>query len=337
MERVYTPAEQEREIAVGFEPSFLRTLFMRQETAILIPFVLITLFFYWRNPAMLSPLSISTTLRTMAFPGLIGMGMVLLMISGEIDLSTGAVISLTAVFAAWLMKTMALPVSLCVFLALVLALLVGLGNAWLTVRVGLNSIIATMGMQFIARGVSYSFTSGVPIYPLPESVAILGNLRPLGLSFTFFLMLALVVIIQLVLNQTRWGAMIYATGGNRMAAEMCGINTGRVKTICFMLTSLFAGIAGLLTMSQMPIPSGDPIFGRNIELDIIVGVVVGGVSLFGGRGSAIGTLFGVLLMQVVRSGLVIAGFDAYWQIPALGALLMAAASVDVIRNRSRER
>ncbi len=90
-------------------------------------------------------------------------------------------------------------------------------------------------------------------------------------------------------------------------------------------------------MSQLPLPSGDPIIGRNLELDIIAGVILGGVSFFGGRGSAIGTLFGVMLMQVVRSGMIIARFDPYWQTPVLGALMVAAASVDVIRHRRQDR
>jgi ribose transport system permease protein len=144
------------------------------------------------------------------------------------------------------------------------------------------------------------------------------------------------VVVQIILNRTRWGSMVYATGGNRVAAEMCGINTGRVKLICFMLTSFLAGCAGLLILSQLPLPAGDPIIGRNLELNIILGVVLGGVSLFGGRGSAIGTILGVILMQIVASGLIIARFDPYWQTAVLGALLLIAASVDVLNHRSRE-
>ena len=107
--------------------------------------------------------------------------------------------------------------------------LVGLINAALTVKIGVNSIIVTIGTAFAVRGVSYLFTNGVPIYPLPEAVDILGDIRPFGLSVAFFLMLAVMVLIQIVLNRTRWGQMIFATGGNREAAEVCGINTGRVK------------------------------------------------------------------------------------------------------------
>ena len=314
----------------------LRGLLAKQEAAIIIPFFVLLAFFYSQNSAMLSTPTVVSILRTMAFPGLISMGMVQLMIAGEIDLSTGAMMSLGAVFAAKLMRDFGVPVPAAVACSLGVALLVGLTNALLTVKVGVPAVINTIGTAFIVRGISYSFTNGLPIYPLPPEVGIIGSWRTFGISFTFIVMLGLVVVVQILLNWTRWGAALYATGGNKMAAQVCGINTDRVKIICFMLTSLLAGMAGMLTMSQLPMTPGDPIIGRSLELDILAGVIIGGVSFYGGRGSAIGTLFGVMFIQLVRSGLVIAGFDSYLQTPVLGFLLMIAAVVDVIRHRNKD-
>ena len=146
-------------------------------------------------------------------------------------------------------------------------------------------------------------------------------------------MLAVALFVQLLLTSTKWGTAIYATGSNRQAAEVSGINTFKVKSICFMATSFLSGCAGLLTMSQLPGTPGDPIIGLNLELDILAGVIVGGVSLYGGRGSAIGTLIGVSFIQIVRSGLVIGHFNPYLQLPALGLLLMLAVAWDVIRHK----
>ncbi|MBC8447455.1 MAG: ABC transporter permease [Chloroflexi bacterium] len=314
----------------------VRSLLAKQEAAIIIPFFVLLAFFYARNSAMLSKPTVVSILRTMAFPGLISMGMVQLMIAGEIDLSTGSMMSLGAVFAAKLMRDAGVPVPAAAVCSLGVALLVGLINALLTVKVGIPSVITTIATSFIVRGISYSFTNGLPIYPLPPEVGIIGSWRPLGISFTFFLMLGLVVVVQILLNRTRWGAALFATGGNKLAAQVCGINTDRVKTICFMVTSLLAGVAGMLTMSQLPLTPGDPIIGRNLELNILAGIVVGGVSLYGGRGSAVGTFFGVVFIQLVRSGLVIARFDSYLQTPVLGFLLVIAAVVDVLRHRRRE-
>ena len=220
-----------------------------------------------------------------------------------------------------------------VIIVLLCSLLIGCVNAFLTVKIGIFSVIATIGTGFVVRGLSYSFTNGVPIYPMPESFALLGSLRPLNISFTFFLMLAVAFFVQILLTSTKWGTAIYATGSNRQAAEVSGINTFRVKLICFMATSFLSGCAGLLTMSQLPGTPGDPIIGLNLELDILAGVIVGGVSLYGGRGSAIGSLIGVAFIQIVRSGLVIGHFNPYLQLPALGLLLMLAVAWDVIRHK----
>lgn len=316
--------------------AFLRDLLGRQETGIILLSIVLTAFFYSRNSAMLNPATVVSILRTMAFPALIAMGMVQLMIAGEIDLSTGATMSLGAVFAAKLIRDMGFSVPLAVVASLAAAALVGLINALFTVKVGVPAVITTIATQFIVRGVSYSFTNGTPIYPLPEEVAIIGSWRPLGVSFTFFLALGLMVIVQILLARTRWGSALFATGGNKLAAQVCGINTDRIKTICFVVTAVLGGMAGMLTMSQLPLTPGDPIIGRNLELNVLVGIIIGGVSFYGGRGSAIGAFVGVLFIQLVASGLVIGRFNSFLQMPVLGALLVLAAVVDVLRHRRDE-
>ena len=316
--------------------SYARRILGRQETGIILLSIALTIFFYFRNPAMLSPITVVALLRTMAFPALIAMGMVQLMIAGEIDLSTGAVMSLSAVFAAKLIRDVGFSIPVAVICSLGAAALVGLANAAITVKVGVPSVITTIGTMFIVRGISYSFTNGLPIYPLPPEVGIIGSWRPLGISFTFFLALGVMVIVQILLSWTRWGSALFATGGNKIAAEVCGINTDRVKTISFVVTSLLAGMAGLLTMSQLPLTPGDPIIGKNLELHVLVGVIIGGVSFYGGRGSAIGAFFGVLFIQLVKSGLVIGRFDSFLQTPVLGVLLVLAAVTDVLRHRKDE-
>ena len=313
---------------------FIRPLFM-QEFAILIPFFLLLTFFYTRNEAMLNEITIFSILRTIPFPALIAMGMVQLMIAGELDLSTGAVMSFSAVFTAKLIRDLDFSVTEAVLIALFVSIIFGLLNAFLTIKIGIFSVIATIGTGFIIRGGSYLFTNGLPIYPLPESFALLGSLRPFNLSFTFLLMIILTIVVQILLRSSKWGTALYATGSNLKAAKMAGINTTKVKTICFVTTSFLSAVAGLLTMSQFPGTPGDPIIGLNLELDILAGVIVGGVSLYGGRGSAIGTFIGVAFIQLVRSGLVIAHFNPYLQLPALGMLLMIAVAWDVIRHKKR--
>jgi ribose transport system permease protein len=309
-----------------------RNLLKLPNFGILLPTVAITLFFYTLNHTLLAPATVTSILSTVAYSGLVGMGLAMLLIAGEIDLSICPVMGLCAVFAAWLMKIGGWPAWAGVAGALALALGIGLVNGLLTVKVGSPSLVVTLAVGLGVRGSSYLFTSGVPIYPLPPEVAAVGAMRPLGFSVSFVLMLVVLAATQLSLSQTRWGAMVYATGGNKAAAKQCGINADRVKITCFMLTSLLAACAGLLTMCQ--IKSGDPAIGSGmIDLAILTGVIIGGVSFFGGRGSAVGAFLGLLLLQILFTGLIVAHFKPGVQTPISGAILAMAAAVDVIKRR----
>jgi ribose transport system permease protein len=200
--------------------------------------------------------------------------------------------------------------------------------------VGSPSLVVTLAVGLGVRGASNLFSRGVPIYPLPPEVGAVGALRPLGISVTFVLMLVVLAATQFILSQTRWGAWVYATGGNKAAAEQCGIHPDRVKMACFMLTSLLAGCAGLLCMCQ--IKSGDPAIGSGgLDLAILTGVIIGGVSFFGGRGSAVGAFLGILLLQVLFTGLIVAHFSPNVQLPITGAILAIVAALDVNKHRKR--
>jgi ribose transport system permease protein len=309
-----------------------RSLLGLQEVAMLIPVVVLTLGFYGVNPNMLSAVTVRSVLYTVAYPGLVAMGLVLLMIVGEIDFSTGPVMGLCAVVAAWLMNMHGWPSWAGAVGGLLLALAVGLVNGVLTVKLGAPSLVVTLAVGVTARGAGYMLTTqGGPIYPLPPEVGALGTLRPLGLSVAIILMLVMLAAMHTLLSRTRWGAAAYATGGNKIAAQRCGINTDRVKIIAFMLTSLLAGVAGMLIMCQLT--TGDPIIGRTQELSILTGVVLGGTSFWGGRGSAINAFLGILLVQIVKTGLILIHVGAAWHILIIGVLFVLAAAIDAKRRR----
>jgi ribose transport system permease protein len=311
-----------------------RSLLNLPNARILLPLVAVALFFYALNHAFLASATVTSILSTVAYSALVGMGVAILLIAGEIDLSTGSVMGLCAVFAAWLMMRVGWPTWAGVAGALLLALGVGLVNGLLTVKAGAPSLVVTIAVQLGVHGASYLFTRGVPIYPLPPEIGAVGALRPLGVSVTFLLMLAVLVGAQVLLSQTRWGAAIYATGGNKIAAERCGIRPGRVKMVCFMVTSLLAGCAGLLVMCL--IKSGDPAIGGGLELTILTGVIIGGVSFFGGRGSALGAFLGILLLQVLFTGLIVVHIKSGVQVPISGAILALIAAVEADKQRRRE-
>ncbi len=305
------------------------------ETGVIIPLIAFLLIFAAINPAMISRVSLTVILRTIAFTGVVAVGMSFLIIAGEIDLSVGSVAGLGAIIFGWMMKEAGWPILAAIVAGLLAGAICGLINGLLTVKVGLSAFIATLSMLFVARGVNYVITSAYPIYPLPEQIGRFGKSTPLGASWGFLLFAILVVIGDFVLRNTTFGSMVKATGGNKQAARISGIRTNLVKIACFVLTGALAAAGGMLVVAR--IKTAEPQIGVGWELEVIASVVIGGVSFFGGIGTVFGTFLGCVLIQVVRSGLVIARVSAQWQNTAVGMILIAAVVVDKLRRQAAER
>ena len=285
------------------------------------------------SPTLLRAESLAAMLRAIAFVGIIAVGQTLLMVSGEIDLSVGSVAGLCAVLSAWLMKTHGWPVPAAFCAGLLAGSFTGLVNGLLAVRVAIPAFIVTLGMLYVARGANYLLCAGYPIYPLPEPLTAMGKASPLGLSWAFFVFVAFAAGSDAFLRRTVWGRAIYATGGNREVAHIAGIPTARVKVGCYVATGSAAALAGMLLMAQLNV--GQPEIGTGWELEVIASTVIGGVSLFGGVGTVLGTALGVGLMQVVRSGLVSSGVNTHWQTVALGTIMILAVALDLLRRRAK--
>lgn len=311
----------------------VRQLLAIPEMGILVALILVTAVFWLLNPALLTGGSVATLLRALAFVGVIAIGQTLLLIVGELDLSVGSVAGLCAVVAAWLMKEAGWPVVPALATGLLTGAGIGLVNGLLAVRAGIPAFIVTLGMMYIARGLNYLLCSGYPIYPLPHSVTAFGKASPLGVSWAFFVFLVIAIVGQVMLSKTVFGRAIYATGGNREVARIAGIRTDAVKISCYILTGTLAALAGMLLMAQLNV--GQPEIGAGWELEVIASVVIGGVSLFGGVGSVMGTVLGLVLMQVVRTGLVTSGVNTHWQTVAVGGIMIAAVGLDLLRRRAR--
>ncbi len=303
------------------------------EVGILLPLIGLIVLFTTLDRALLSGENISSMLRAMSFVGVVTVGMTLLMISGEIDLSVGSVAGLCGIVAAHLMKDAGWPVALALLAGLGTGALAGLINGLLAVRLGIPAFIATLGMLYIARGATFLISKGYPIYPLPASVQSFGEADTWGTSWSFVIFIALVLMANFVMRYTVFGRMIQATGGNCQAARFAGINTGAVKIACFVLTGMLAAVGGMLVMARFNVGRSET--GVGWELEIIAAVVIGGVSLFGGVGTVTGTLLGLAIMQVVRSGLVLSGVNTHWQTVAVGIIMILAVGVDLLRRKSR--
>ena len=305
------------------------------EMGVVIPLIVFVLLFAALNPAMISRVNLTVILRTIAFTGVVAVGMSYLIIAGEIDLSVGSVAGLGAIIFGWMMKEAGWSIGASIVAGLLAGAVCGLVNGFLTVRIGLSAFIATLSMLFVARGVNYVITSAYPIYPLPDQIGAFGKATPLGASWAFWIFVFLVVVGDFVLRRTTFGSMVKATGGNKLAASVAGIKTDWVKISCFVLTGLLAAVGGMLVVAR--IKTAESQTGVGWELDVIASVVIGGVSFFGGVGTIFGTFLGCLLMQVVRTGLVVVKVSAHWQNAAVGMLLIGAIVADKLRREARTR
>ena len=230
------------------------------------------------------------------------------------------------------MTAAALPVPVAILGGMLVGASVGLVNGLVVVKLKIPAFIQTLGMLFIGQGLIQLVTNGYPVYPLPEVVGDIGFADPifgLGWSFGFFIVAA--VVADFVLRRTVLGRNLYATGGNQEVARLVGINTNAYKIGAFVLIGVLAAVAGMFVMADLA--SGTTSIGSGWELAVIAGVVVGGVSLFGGAGTMAGGLIGILLLQCVQSGLVVIGVNANWQQIAVGSIMVLAVGLDILRRR----
>ena len=313
--------------------SLTRGMFAIPEVGVLVPLLLFIGIFYALNPTFLSPMSITTMLRAMSFVGIIGLGQTLLLISGAFDLSVGSTAGLAAIIFSYAMVKMNLPIPVAVLAGLATGVIVGLVNSFSVLKLGVPAFIATLGMLYIAKGITFLISKGYTIYPFPEVLQRFGPAEPLGTSWSFIIFVVLAVIAHLVLSKTTYGRKLYAVGGNQEVARLAGISPSAIQLSGFVITGVSAALAGMLLSAR--IVTGNPTIGLGWELNVIAGVVIGGVSLFGGSGSILGAVIGLLIMQVVTSGLVVVGVDPYWQTIAVGVIMIAAVAIDILRRRSK--
>ena len=302
------------------------------EVGVLAAMALLVAFFWLLEPAFLSERNIRAILNVVSFVGIIAIGQTVLLVAGEFDLSVGSVAGLSAVVAAKLMTAAALPVALAIVGGVGVGALIGLVNGLIVVRLGIPAFIQTLGMLFIGQGLIQLVTGGYPVYPLPEAINVMGNTDlafGLGWSFAFFIIAAIVA--DFVLRRTVLGRNMYATGGNKEVAHLVGINTNAYKIGAFIVVGALSAIAGMFVMADLG--SGGTSIGSGWELTVIAGVVVGGVSLFGGAGTVAGGAVGILMLKVVQSGLVVIGVNSNWQQIAVGVIMVMAVGLDIVRRR----
>ena len=288
-------------------------------------------FFSWRN--------ITNIFKQTAANGMLSIGMFLVILTAGIDLSVGSVLALGMMTLA---VTSASGVPWPV--VLVLSPLVGLAAGFVN-GVGITKLrmphpfIMTLGMLFMARGLANLISGGVPYSGLPDAVRFLGSARiflgevdgaRLNLPVVFIFTVAVYLIFWVLLEHTVFGRRVYAIGGNPQAARVSGINVDRTLIIVYSICGFMAGIAGLIMAGRTN--SGFPNAGLGMELEAIAAVIIGGASFFGGRGQVLGIFGGVLIMGLIRNGLNLNDVSSFWQQILIGAIIVLAVFIDVLRR-----
>ena len=269
--------------------------------------------------------------------GLVAIGVTLLMICGEFDLSVGSVFALTPMTMAVLLAA-GVPFAAAFAAGLAVAALIGFINGFVTIRFAIPSFITTLGMLFVARSLTVVISGGfpplLPANALPKWLftAYVGPGELFRMSFFWFVVIA--ILVTVLLSRTNFGNWVRATGGFLPAAQSMGIPTARVKIACFMLCSVLAGFAGTIQVMRLGAPL--PSIGEGLELQAVAAAVIGGASLAGGIGTIFGGIIGAALIRVIDNGLVLSRVDANWFKMAIGLLTIFAVVVNAwLSKRAR--
>jgi ribose transport system permease protein len=273
----------------------------------------------------------------------LSVGMTLVIISGGIDLSVGAILGLAGAIAAGLLKNglvlaaFGVRLEFTVFGAIVAGIVVGAAAGWFNgfaiTRFQLPPFVATLGMLSIARGLTMLWTGGFPVTSLGSGFGFLGTGAFLGMPMPVWIMIALTVLFVVVTRPTRFGRHLYAVGGNERAARLTGLNVSRIKIAVYTIAGALAAVAGLIVTARLD--SAQPNAGLGYELDSIAAVVIGGTSLSGGRGSVAGTVLGCLIIGVLNNGLFLLNVSPFWQQVIKGGVILLAVAIDKLNARNR--
>lgn len=308
-------------------PGLARLFVAMPEFAPLVLLVAMLIVFTSINPAFMSLTNISNALTFTVELGLIALAMTLLMTSGEFDLSVGSVFGFAPVVMWTLFNAEAMPLFPAFLVALIVALGIGFVSGLFVTRLGIPSFLVTLGMLLVVRGSALWLTSGFPQRTwnageqwLAEVLVgdfYIGGLR-IYMSLIWFILIA--VAFHIALTRTRFGNWIQATGGNPGAARNRGVPIRLVKLSLFMLSSVMAALAGII--SSIRVSAANPNSGMGYELEVIAMVVIGGTVLTGGRGTIIGTVLGVLILRLMRNGIVLIGVPGLAYNIFIGAIIL---------------
>lgn len=282
------------------------------------------------NPAFLRVSNIITILRQSCIMGILGMGEMALIIVGGLNLSMGAGVALATVIIAIITVKLGLPWPVAILTVLVVNTLIGYVTGVIINKTKIVPMIGTLAISTIISGIAYILCGGLPISGIPGSVKFFyqGNVGPIPMPI--IIAAVIIILIGILFNYTYFGRQIFATGSNREAARLSGINTDRVFVSCYTICGALCGVAGLLMIGRMG--SGQPNCGATLDMDVLSALVIGGVSFLGGEGKVTKAVGGIILIVELTNGLTLCGVNEYIQMVITGSVFLIAVVLDSIQH-----
>ncbi|GKU84028.1 ABC transporter permease [Niallia sp. NCCP-28] len=306
--------------------------FLRNNMGIIIGLLVLCIVISIANPNFLNSNNILNVLRQTSTNLYLALAMTMIIIIGGIDLSVGSIMAVVGVVTTGLIALFGTPVIIAVAAGLLVGMLIGAVNGYVSATTVIPPFIVTLATMNIARGAAYVISDGKPIRVMSESFNSIGSSYIGGvLPMPVLYLIILLVVCYLIMNKTKLGRYMYAVGGNAEAAKFAGINIKKVKFFAYTFSGLMAAVAGIVLASRMF--SGQPTSGTGAELDAIAAVVLGGTSMTGGYGRIGGTVIGALIIGVLSNGLNLMGVSSFWQYIVKGIVILVAVYADIIKKR----
>ncbi len=298
--------------------------------SLLIVYIAICVVFAILSPYFLSVKNLINMATVASITGVMGAGVTVAMLIGNIDISQYAVLTLAGIVAAYGLES-GLPLVVVILLAVLIGVICGAINGVLVSILKLSGIIATMGTMQIFRGLAYIITDGNTVMIMNQEFDFIGSGQVFNvIPVSVLIMIGVFILVYFLLNKTIFGRNLFAVGGNESASFLAGIKIIRVKFGAMIVSSVFAAVAGLILCSQ--VSAAIPSTGVGSEMVVLAAVILGGISLSGGKGRISGTIIGILILATIQNGLTLLSVPSFYQMLINGCVLIAAVTLDVVRS-----
>jgi rhamnose transport system permease protein len=308
---------------------------LRHETILALLVIVALVVLSFQSDKFFTPENLLNQARLMTEVGLVAITMTFIIATGGIDLSVGSIIGLTAILLGVFWQNLGMPLPLAVFAAICVGTFGGFANGLIITRFAVPPLIATLATLALYRGLAEGISQARSVRGYPEEFYILGQGNLAGIPTQIWILLAFAIIAAIILGMTSWGRTIYAIGSNEVAARFSGLSVNKAKIAIYTASGFAGAIAGVIFVSRVSTTRSD--MGTGLELDAITAVVLGGTSIFGGRGTIVGTVLGLIMIQALKNGLSLAGVKGDGTIMLIGVVLILTILLSNIFHRDGNR